>query len=393
MSLVSAGIPYWRLSAFYFFYYALLGGLAPYWSVYLQAQQFGPSEIGQLMAILMVTRLLAPNLWGWLGDVAHCRLAMVRAGSFLAFLFFLGFFWSESFWAYAFFMALFSFFWTAVLPQFEVVTLHNLGGQRARYSQVRVWGSVGFILTVAGLGFMLERVSLGWLPVTLLMVLGLIWLTSMQPLAEPKVARTRGGAGFLAIVRQRPVVAFFLINFLLQLSHGPYYTFYSLYLQSAGYGLDVIGLLWCLGVLAEVVLFLLMHRLLARFSLRAIIGWSMVLTAARWALVPLWLDSFWLMALVQLLHAFTFGAMHAASIEFVHTRFAGPHQGQGQALYSSLGFGAGGSAGALLSGVLYEMNGGSVTFMAGALAAALAIPLAYWGLGESQARRNEAIQG
>src|SRR5690606_25208981 len=121
-----------------------------------------------------VTRLLAPNLWGWLGDVAHCRLAMVRAGSFLAFLFFLGFFWSESFWAYAFFMALFSFFWTAVLPQFEVVTLHNLGGQRARYSQVRVWGSVGFILTVAGLGFMLERVSLGWLPVTLLMVLGLI---------------------------------------------------------------------------------------------------------------------------------------------------------------------------------------------------------------------------
>src|SRR5690606_39447209 len=74
--------------------------------------------------------------------------------------------------------------------------------------------------------------------------------------------------GFLAIVRQRPVVAFFLINFLLQLTHGPYYTFYSLYLQSAGYGLDVIGLLWCLGVLAEVVLFLLMHRLLARISLR-----------------------------------------------------------------------------------------------------------------------------
>lgn len=386
MSLVRAGIPYWRLSAFYFFYYALLGGLAPYWAVYLREQQFGPTEIGQLMAILMVTRLLAPNLWGWLGDMAHCRLAMVRVGSFLACLFFLGFFWVESFWAYGAFMALFSFFWTAVLPQFEVVTLHNLAGQRERYSQVRVWGSVGFILTVTGLGLMLEHLSVRWLPVSLLIVLGLIWLTSMQPLTEPKITRQQDGQGFLAIVRQRPVLAFFAINFLLQLSHGPYYTFYSLYLQSAGYGLDVIGLLWCLGVLAEVVLFMFMHRLLVRFSLRAIIGWSMVLTAARWLLVPAWLDSFWLMALVQLLHAFTFGAMHAASIEFVHTRFAGAHQGQGQALYSSLGFGAGGSAGALLSGLLYEMGGGALAFVAAGLASAAAIPLAYWGLRESRRR-------
>lgn len=384
MVFARAGIPYWRLSAFYFFYFALLGGLNPYWSLYLEAQNFGPSQIGQLMAILMLARLVAPNLWGWLGDRTHRRLAMVRAGSLLACLSFTGFFWAEGFWIYALFMVLFSSFWTAVLPQFEIVTLHNLGGQRARYSQVRVWGSVGFILAVGGLGLVLEQFGVAWLPVGLMLVLVLIWLSSMQPLVEPAVARAAQGPGFLALLLQKPVVAFFAINFLLQLSFGPYYTFYSIYLQSAGYRLDLIGLLWCLGVLAEVVLFLFMHRLLARFSLRTIIGWSMALTAARWALVPVWVDNIWLMVLAQLVHAFSFGAMHAASIEFVHTHFAGPHQGQGQALYSSLGFGAGGSAGALLSGVLYETGGGAVAFTAGALVAALAMPLAYWWMRESR---------
>ena len=175
MSFSSAGIPYGRMSAFYFFYYALLGGIAPYWTLYLKSEGFGSLEIGQLMAVMMLTRVIAPNLWGWLGDVGHCRLAMVRVGSFLAFASFSGFLWLKGFWSYALLMGLFSFFWTAVLPQFEVITLHNLGSERARYSQVRVWGSIGFICTVLALGRLFDAVELDWLPVCLLVLLGLIW--------------------------------------------------------------------------------------------------------------------------------------------------------------------------------------------------------------------------
>lgn len=387
MKKLGAGVPYWRLSAFYFFYYALLGGIAPYWGLFLQARGFGPAEIGQLMAILMLMRLAAPNFWGWLADVGQCRLALVRAGSFLAFAFFSGFLWLEGYWAYAFLMAGFSFFWTAVLPQFEVITLHNLGDQRHRYSQVRLWGSVGFILTVAGLGYGFEQVSVTWLPLALLVVLGLIWCASLVPLAEPKDGRARGGwRGFLATLKQRPVISFLGITFLLQLSHGPYYTFYSIYLQEAGYGFDQVGLLWSLGVVAEVILFLFMHRVLAGLSLYTIILASLILTTLRWLLVPLFIDSGWLMMLAQLLHAFSFGAMHAASIEFVHRYFRDGYQGQGQALYSSLGFGAGGALGAFGSGYLYQLGGGPWAFGGAVAAAALAVPLAYWGLRGSRVR-------
>src|SRR5690606_10376383 len=130
-----AGNPDRRLPGFYFFYHALLAGLAPYCRVFLPDLGFGDTEIGIIMSILSLTRLLAPDFWGWLGDVCQCRLAMVRIGSFLAMVCFTGFFWAEGYWGYVLFMAAFSFFWTAVLPQFEVITLHALGEQRPRYSQ------------------------------------------------------------------------------------------------------------------------------------------------------------------------------------------------------------------------------------------------------------------
>ena len=194
---------------------------------------------------------------------------------------------------------------------------------------------------------------------------------------EPQ-ARLQAG-GFLKLLLQRPVIVFFFTTFLLQLSHGPYYTFYSIYLQSEGYGLNQVGLLWSFGVLAEVALFLYMPRLLRRYSLRTILLLSLSLTFLRWLLIPSFTDSVVLIAFAQVLHAFSFGAMHAASIEFVHRQFQGGHQGQGQALYSSIGWGAGGACGALMSGYLYDLGGGWLAFSTAAGAALLAVICVFIG--------------
>ena len=73
-----AGLPYWRLSGFYFFYFATLGGLIPYWGLYLKDLGFGPSEVGELLAIVAGTKIIAPNLWGWLADRYRLRMRVVR---------------------------------------------------------------------------------------------------------------------------------------------------------------------------------------------------------------------------------------------------------------------------------------------------------------------------
>src|SRR5690606_33390713 len=152
-------------------------------------------------------------------------------------------------------MALHAFFWHAVLPQFEVITLAHLHGQTARYSQVRLWGSIGFILTVVVLGRLFEWLSLDIYPVALVVIMaGIVAASCWVPNAQPvEHAERRATGGFLRQLAAPGVAAFYVCVALMQLSHGPYYTFLTLHLEHLGYSRGAIGLLWALGVVAEVL--------------------------------------------------------------------------------------------------------------------------------------------
>lgn len=353
---------YLSLSSFYFFFFALLGGFAPYLPLYLDDLGFSHYDIGVLMSVLLITKVLAPNLWSWIGDHSGKRLFLVRAGSFLSFLFFCGMLFVESFWALIFVIAGFSFFWNAILPQYEVVTLFNLGKDRRRYSLIRVWGSIGFIITVYCLGFVFNVFSIRILPWVLCAITLMIWLTSLSRVKERQKTTHEPLAGLFNLIKQPGVIAFFVINFLLQVSHGPYYTFFSLYLENIGYSKSLIGSMWALGVLAEVILFLFMAPLLHRFSLRQLIIVSLFLTTLRWLITALYGENTMLLFTSQLAHAASFGVMHVVAIHYINEHFDGEHEGQGQALYSSLSFGLGGAAGAYFSGYLAEMVALSTLF-------------------------------
>jgi PPP family 3-phenylpropionic acid transporter len=185
---------------------------------------------------------------------------------------------------------------------------------------------------------------------------------------------------FSALVFQPTILCFLVASFLLQLSHGPYYTFYTLYLvENYGYSSTATGLLWALGVLAEVAIFIVMHKLLQRFSLRFLMLFSLLVTSARWLFIAYGADSLIVLLFAQLLHACSFGIAHAVSIELVRTHFKGANQGQAQAMYSSFSFGAGGAAGALIGGILWDYSA-ATTFMLAALAALAAFLLCYFWL-------------
>lgn len=361
---------YWRLSGFYFFYFGLLGTLVPYWSLYLKDLGFSAAAIGALMAIPQLTKVGAPNLWGWLADRSGQRLRIIRAGNLMAALAFLPVFWIDTFWNMAFLLIAFSFFWNAVLAQFEVLTLQSLGSQAHRYSHVRLWGSVGFIISVLLLGEVLDRMGTGLLPWVLSGLLWLLWIGTLTLPAGKPVENHEESAppSLLATLARREVCLFLLASFLMQMSHGPYYTFYSIHLEEMGFSKLVTGGLWALGVLAEVGLFLVMHQLMRRFSLPWILTGSLLLASLRWLIIGLCGDSLHWLLLAQCLHAATFGSFHAASIAWVHRQFGERLAGQGQALYSSLGFGAGWAAGAALSGVLWPYWGERLFLAAAAVA-------------------------
>jgi PPP family 3-phenylpropionic acid transporter len=364
-------MPYWRLSGFYFFYFALLGALVPYWGLFLRERGFDAVAIGELMAILMATKIVAPNVWGWLGDHLGHRMRIVRLASLVSLLVFVGMFWAQGFWAIALVMTLYSFFWNASLPQFEVVTFSYLKERAARYARIRVWGSIGFIATVMLLGGLVEwRGPEVVLPAVLFIFLA-IWLSSMlvrDPDPEPHPPDQQS---LRSILRRPAIIGFFLAVFLMQASHGPYYAFYSIFMKDQGYSETLIGQLWALGVLAEVGLFVVMHHLLDRFGARRVLVASLVLAALRWWLIGNFVDSLALLLVAQLLHAATFGTFHAAGIHLVHHYFRGRHKGRGQALYSSVSFGAGGAIGSLASGYAWQGMGPALTYGVAALVALL----------------------
>ncbi|WP_109512643.1 MFS transporter [Pseudomonas ovata] len=371
MTPVASGqLPYWRLSGFYLFYFALLGSTAPFMALYFSHLGFSSARIGELVAIPMLMRCIAPNLWGWLGDVTGRRLAIVRFGAACTLVTFALILVDKTYAWLAMVMALHAFFWHAVLPQFEVITLAHLRDQPWRYSQVRVWGSVGFTLAVVVLGALLQHFSLDLYPYLLLAIITGIALSSwLVPNAQPVAGPVRVDEGGLWRQLTRPgVLAFYVCVALMQLSHGPYYTFLTLHLEHLGYGRGAIGLLWALGVVAEVLIFMVMGRILQRFCVRKVLAVSFMLAALRWLLLGQWPEYPAVLLFAQLLHAATFGSFHAAAIHFVQRSFGARQQGQGQALYAALS-GTGGALGALYAGYSWNTLGPAWTFAIASLAA------------------------
>jgi PPP family 3-phenylpropionic acid transporter len=186
------------------------------------------------------------------------------------------------------------------------------------------------------------------------------------------------------VIKQPQVLAFFVVCFLMLCSHGPYYTFYTIYLENHGYSSRMIGLLWAVGVIAEVVMFLLMHRFLPKYGARKLLVVTLLLTSLRWLIIGFYVDSLALLFIAQLGHAFSFGVFHSVGISLVHRFFTGSHQGRGQALYSSVSYGAGAAVGSLISGALWDSAGAGILFSCAAGCTLLATVIVWRFIGASR---------
>ncbi|MGQ0749609.1 MAG: MFS transporter [Betaproteobacteria bacterium] len=364
-----SAIPHRRLAGFYFFYFAYLGAFAPFFSLYLEALGMSAVDIGLLMALPQLTRIIAPHLWGWLADRGPSRLHIVRLTGIAGLTCFAGVFAGTGFWHLFAVLFTMTFFWSAALPLVEATTLSHLGEETARYGRIRVWGSVGFIAAVVAVGYLLDWFEVGVLPwvvvATMVGMLGLAW-------SIPDAAAAPHPSDDLPIwdiIRKPAVIALVAASALMAAAHGPYYTFYSIHLVDHGYSKGLTGWLWALGVICEIGIFVWMPHLYRAYTLRQILIASFALAVVRFLMIGWMADSLMALLLAQALHAATFGSFHAAAIGVVHRMFRGRHQARGQAIYGSLAFGVGGAAGAFASGYGWDYLGPAVTFSLSSLCA------------------------
>ncbi|SFP34298.1 MFS transporter, PPP family, 3-phenylpropionic acid transporter [Nitrosomonas cryotolerans] len=371
-------LPYWYLSGFYFFHFAFIGAFAPYWSLYLQSLSFNAFQIGVLMSLLQATRIFAPAAWGWLADHTGKRVFIVQLAAITGLISYCGVFLGESFlWIFVV-MLFMSFFWSASLPLIEAITLSHLGNNTDRYGRIRSWGSIGFILAVVGTGYLLDRVEIYWLLwVVLGFKLGIAIFSYQIPEAEITTHSTDDDS--VRKICNRPEVRAFLVASLLMLfAHGAYYTFYSIYLVENGYDKGIIGWLWAIGVICEIGIFFFMSCLMRHFCLKQILVFSFVCAIVRFLMIGWGVESLFIIVFAQILHAATYGTHHVAAMIVVHHFFRGRHQAKGQAIYTSIAFGIGGTFGSVFSGYSWEWLGPNITFTVSAIAALLGLSLITW---------------
>ncbi|MBU2823505.1 MFS transporter, partial [Acidithiobacillus ferrooxidans] len=337
------------LAAFYFLYFCALGAFMPYWGPWLHAQGQSPLAIGILTAAVQFSKVLAPNLWGWLAHFWGSRrivpwAALITAAGFLA----LGL-------AHGNFSALllitltFSFFWAATLPLVDATTMDWAQRCGAAYGRIRLWGSLGFIALSLGMGGLLAHWGMtAFLPGIAIFLVAAWGASRYLPygtLPDANAPRPR----LSGTLRQVSLWFFLLAGLLEQASHGAYYAFYSIYAEQHGLGSAAIGMLWGFAVLCEVAFFWWGDRLIRRLGVSLVFTGAFVLTALRWGVIAWWPGLVWII-LVQSLHAASYAAFHLAAVHWVSGRFPGALRARGMALYASVVYGLGGGLGALGAG-------------------------------------------
>jgi MFS transporter, PPP family, 3-phenylpropionic acid transporter len=348
-------LPFAALSASYF---AHIGFFNPYLPLWLKDLGFGLFAISVLTSVQSATRLFAPYAWGTLSDRTGERVKLLRYGATAALIFSLALWFPLG--PVALFVVLLLMFThtSAMMPMSEAALAHlvSQGGafDAKRYGRVRLWGSLGFLLTVMVAGWWFEHFGLGhfpaWTLLTLLAVTASVWWlpdhkeASLHDADHPP----------LWPLLQRPAVRwFFAAVFFHVLAHIFIYVFFSLYLDGLGYSKTVIGLLWAVSVLIEIGWFFTQGRWLPLLSLTGWLVLASALMAIRMGLTAGWPTVWPLLLLAQAMHAITFAAHHTVSIALISHHFPGRLRGRGQALYTVVGYG--------LPGILGGLGGGLVS--------------------------------
>lgn len=355
-----------NFGAFFFGYYGFVGAFTPYVSLYFADIGMTTVQIGILMSIAQAMRIFGPNLWGWVADATQKRAHVLRFTAMGALTAFCGIFFGDSF-AYLFaVMVALNLFTSAQGPMSEALMLAEMKGDLTHYGLLRLWGSVGYIAVVMGAGSLLDWLGMGampWIGVSLLL---LVVFFSMRLYATPQTYAHKEKPSMRVLLKRREIITLLLSISLMIGAHMSLYVFFSLYLAQMGYSKVMIGLMWTLGVLAEIALFFYQTPLFRRFGVKKLMLFSLAVGVVRFLMIGVGAQWLWLLLLAQVLHGVTFAVHHSSSVMTLQRWFAGPLQARGQALFISVSYGVGGTLGGIGFSYIWQHAGPQAMYIAAA---------------------------
>ncbi len=350
----------------YFLYFGVMGVFLPYFNLYCYHLGFSGFQIGVLSGIRSVTLVVFPLLWGIVADRLHARRAIYIGCNLASALVWVTLLFTRDFTAMVVIIALYGVFYAPLISFLEAFTMDALGDDKKSYGRLRVYGSISFILTVLVLGKVLDMTGVGII-VALILTGSLIQAAASFRIPDVQVKKRHAG-GDAKVFLQPRVLIFLTCALLMLVSHGTYYGFFSIHLETLGLGKSFIGFSWGLASTAEILVMIKSARLFQKFSLERVLMFSFMVAGLRWGILLVTVSP-GVILLSQALHAITYGTFHMASILYIDRLTPDTTKTMGQAVNNAVTYGLGLALGFLVSGVLYESLGAQKLFGASSLIA------------------------
>ncbi|EOI3556693.1 3-phenylpropionate MFS transporter [Cronobacter dublinensis] len=349
------------LALSYFTYFFSYGIFLPFWSVWLAGVGVAPETIGLLLGSGLVARflgslLLAPRV----KDPSRLVFAL-RLLATLTLLFALGFwFGHQTAWLFVILVG-FNLFFSPLVPLTDALAATWQRQITMDYGRVRLWGSLAFVIGSALTGKLVSsydyRAILALLSLGVAsMLIGMMLKPSVMPQGEARHNEAAGWPVWRKLVSEN--WRFLACVSLLQGAHAAYYGFSAIYWQGQGYSASVVGYLWSLGVVAEIVIFALSKKLFSRFGARDLLLLSGVLGIIRWGLMG-WTTALPWLIVAQILHCGSFSICHLAAMRYIAAR-EGSEVIRLQSVYSAVAMGGGIAVMTVFAGFLYQHLAGGV---------------------------------
>ncbi len=354
-----------RLSLFYAAIFLLVGCHLPYFPVWLDGRGLSAREIGIILAAPLAVRIFFTPVISFTADRAGNRrfvLIILAWGALACFILFSA---SHGFWSILAVAIGAALFWTSIMPLTEAVAMDGVRRSGHDYGRMRLWGSLTFIAASFGGGVAIQH----WgAPAALWMMVAAAFCVVLGAHALPRpVGRGRLKRATalpqihvkdaLALARSPLFLLFLFTTGGVQSAHAVYYAFGTLHWRALGISAGVIGLLWAVGVIAEILLFVFSRRVVAKFGTATLILIAALASVVRWTITA-FSPPLWLLFPVQALHGLTFGAAHLAAIHFVSEAVPEEAAGTAQGLYAAFAAGIAMGTAIAAAGPLYAALGG-----------------------------------
>jgi PPP family 3-phenylpropionic acid transporter len=345
----------------YFLYFGVMGVFLPYFNLYCYHLKFSGFQIGVLSGIRSIALVLFPLVWAGLADRFNIRRPIYIFCSFISTAIWAFYLYTTDFWAMLLITVFYGIFYSPIISFLEAFTMDVLGTEKKSYGKMRGWGTIAFIMTVLLLGKVIDIYSIE-------IIIILIFFGSLAQalisikIPDIQIKKQTSFSSNAKVLLKRPVIVFLFCAFLMLVSHGTYYGFYSIHLENLGYGKTFIGVSWALASIAEIIVMIKSDIIFKRFSTDNVLFFSFMVAVLRW-LGLFFTTSPVIILFLQILHAVTYGTFHVSSILYIDSLTPDEGKTLGQAVNNAVTYGLGLMVGFFINGFLFETLGTFTLFM------------------------------